>query len=141
MKELNGFEKWENGKAELKRFTRVSNWIEIKHAYKVNKNNQLWDYVVDLNLTPSYSDTFDPTYGVELDYFKYKGESYALGQFIRIGGCADSFGHHVGYIENDDFHLLHGIDSHALYKPLYLEFDEYAERVRLYKMGVKYEHN
>lgn len=138
MKKLNGFEKWENGTTELKRFTRVSNWIEIKHAYKVNKNNQLWDYVVDSNMNPSYSERFDSSFGVELDYFKFKSESYALGQFLRIGGSADSFGHRVGYIENDDFHLLHAVDSHPIYKPLYLEFDEFGERVRLYEMGHKY---
>lgn len=111
---------------------RVSRWIEIKHNYNPNKNNHLWDYVTDDRAYHPCDENFDSS-RLCLDYFKHGGRTYALGQFIALGGIADCIGHCVGYIENDEKFYLSGYDSESYFNALYIELDELCEKVRLYR--------
>ena len=81
-------------------FVRVSRWIKVKQNYSPNKNNKLWDYVVDSFGRHPYQENFDTSDGLYLDYFTHNGRNYALGQFYSFGSIADSIGHFAGYYEN-----------------------------------------
>ena len=116
-----------------KGIVRASRWIEIKHNYNPNKNNHLWDYVTDENGYHPYDDKFDNSC-LYLDYFKHDGRTYAVDQFIGVGSIADFIGHRIGYIENGKKCYLSGYDSENCFGPLYVEFDIWCEKVRLYKV-------
>lgn len=138
MKKLNSFDYW-NGTYEYKpnkKFVRVSRWITIKQNYNPTKRNALWDYVQDGYGYHPYQEKFNPEEGLFLDYFEFDGRTYALEQFIAIGSIADSIGHAEGYIENGKRHNLNGYDANDYFYPLFIELDEYGERVRCYRMEV-----
>jgi hypothetical protein len=115
------------------KYKRVSRWIQIRQNYNPGKRNRLWDYVMDENGYHSYHEKFNPVNGLFLDYFIYNGKKYALDQFIRISSIADCIGHFTGYIENGEKYYLSGYDSENYFKPIFIELDEYCERVRIYE--------
>lgn len=112
---------------------RVSRWISIKHNYNPNRNNALYDYVMDEYGYKPYSDNFNPANGLYLDYFIFNGRNYAIEQFTAIGCIWDCIGHAIGYIENGETHYLSAFDSENYFNPLFIELDEYGERVRVYE--------
>ncbi len=135
MKELSAFDFW-NGTYQYhakRKFVRVSRWITMKCNYNPTKRNALWDYVQDGSGYHPYQEKFNPEEGLFLDYFEFNGRKYALEQFIAIGSIADSIGHAEGYIENNQRYFLNGYDGNDYFHPLYIELDEYGERVRLYE--------
>ena len=133
-KELQAFDIWMGNERDCpnRKFIRVSRWIKIQTNYNPNKRNALWDYVMDARGYHAYQDKFDASEGLFLDYFRFNGTTYALDQFIRIGGIADSIGHSEGYIEDKQKHFLCGYDGNDYFHPLYIELDEWGEYVRLY---------
>lgn len=116
-------------------FYRVSRWIEIKHNYNPSKNNSLWCYVVDGYGNHSSSDKFNPENngGAYLDYFTWNGRTWAVEQFLSLN---NPFWCPVGYSYEDEDGkscFLSGVDGDNYYNPIYVEFDEYCERVRVYE--------
>lgn len=116
------------------RYRRISRWIEIKHNYNPSKRNSLWDYVSDENGYRPHSDSFNPENGLSLDYFRFRGRTFAVEQFYVLGGVwvggtpifyNDKDGK-LGYISTVD------MDGN-MFHPIYGEWDEYCEHVRLYE--------
>lgn len=135
MKTLEKFEIYDGNKQIDKRYklVRVSRWIEVKENYNPNKRNALWDYVTDGCGYAPYSEHFNPKEGLYLDYFRWNGRNYAIGQFMVFGSIWDNIGHHVGYTENGEDHYITGFDSHELFNPILIEVDEYCQHVRVYE--------
>lgn len=123
-----------NGWAEngTKIFYRVSRWITVRHNYTPRKNNMLWDYVTDENGYKPYQDNFTPENGLYLDYFKWNGRNYAIEQFLCLGN--PFYTPFTLSYENGDGKkcYLSGVDNENIYNPIFVEFDEYCERVRVY---------
>lgn len=116
--------------------TRLSRWITINTNYNVNERNSLYDYSTDGSGYHPHEDGHDPTGGTYLDYFRYGGRTYAIEQFVSLGSLwigqkpyqfIDTDGSLTSIVAFD-------IDG-CLYDPLYIEIDEYGERVRVYSVG------
>lgn len=118
-----------------RRLERVSRWIELKHNYHPSKRNSLWDYVTDGSGNRPSSEKFNPDDGLFLDYFRHNGKTYALEQFGVLGGVWVG-GTPVMYHDKDGkLGVIGTVDMDGnMYSPLYAEWDEYCERVRLYVM-------
>lgn len=114
-------------------YKRVSRWITIRQNYSPCKNNRLWDYVTDENGYKPYQEQFNPANGLFLDYFRFNGRTFAIEQIISIGSIADCIGHSSGYIENKQEHFLSGYDCENYYSPIFVELDEYGDKVRIYE--------
>ena len=126
-----GHDGWHEDGTE--KFYRVSRWITVKQNYNPNKRNSLWDYVTDENGYHPYNDKFNPENGLFLDFFKWNGRTYAIDQFWSL---SNPF--YIGILyryedENGKDAFLSGVDMDGnLFNPIYIEFDEYCERVRVY---------
>lgn len=115
--------------------TRVSNWITIQRNYRPNKRNSLWDYVCDDAGYHPYQSKFNPENGLFLDYFRYRGRTYAVDQFYLLGSFFVSTPP-IEYIEHGESHFIGTVDMDGnIFHPLYGEWDEYGERIRLYEIG------
>ena len=116
------------------RYRQVSRWITIKHNYNPNKRNALWDYVFDENGYHPYQEKFNPEHGLYLDYFRYQGRTYALEQFWVLGNiwCG---GYPIMYDDEDGkLGVIGTVDMDGnMFHPLYGEWDECCERVRLWE--------
>lgn len=121
-----------DGRDEL---TRLSRWITIRHNYNVNKNNSLYDFSTDESGYHPYQDDYNPANGTYLDYFYFNGRTYAIGQFVIIGSMACA-GEPYRFKDTDgSITTVGAVDFYGcLYDPLYLEVDEYGERVRVYEL-------
>ena len=136
MKTLKSFEIYDGKESERKEsFVRASRWIKIKNNYNPSKRNSLWDYVTDGNGRGVYSDNFDKSTGLYLDYFTFDGKNYALNQFVAIGSAWDCIGHHEGYYEDGEQFFISAYNIEDYFRPMYIELDEYCERVRVYREG------
>lgn len=116
-------------------FYRVSRWITVKHNYNPCKNNKLWDYVMDGYGYKPYQENFNPDEngGLFLDFFTWNGRNYAVEQFCALG---NPFWNPVNYSYEDTdgkLHFLSGVDGEEYYHPIFVEFDECCERVRVYE--------
>ena len=121
-----------DGKNEI---TRLSRWITVKQNYNANKNNSLYDYVTDESGYHPYEEEYSPENGTYLDYFRFNGRTYAIGQFYLIGSPWVG-GEPYRFEDTDGTITTVGavdMDGH-IFAPLYLEIDEYGERVRLYEV-------
>lgn len=120
--------------------TRLSRWIQIRtdYARRINKNNSNYDYYTDGAGYRVYDDKFDPTEGVYLDYFTYKGKKYPISRFYALGSMwlsmrpyefidTDGKPSYIGAMDMDG-------DLYITGDTLYLEMDEYGERVRVYNV-------
>ena len=113
------------------KISRVSRWIEVKHNYNPNKRNSLYYYAQDENGYMSGQRNFNPENGLCLDYFIHDGKTYALNQFILMGGMMG--GTPEAFIDTDGkLTVIGAYDSLNYYNPLMIELDEYGERVRCY---------
>lgn len=113
-------------------FTR-SRWIKIQQNYNPTKKNKLWDFVTDGNGYHPYQEEFNPVEGLFLDYFRYKGNKFALEQFMRIGGFACP-GPQPYYEDHQGKHFLCAVDFYGnIYHPYYIELNDNGEAVRVYK--------
>ena len=115
-------------------FYRVSRWIEVKHNYNPSKNNPLWCYVMDGYGYKPGDNKFDPENngGLFLDYFTWNGRTYAIEQFLALGNpfwCPETYS-----FEDTDgkTHYLGGVDMEDYYNPIYVEFSDCCEQVRVY---------
>ena len=114
-------------------FKRVSRWITVQHNYTPGKNNSLWDYVTDENGYKPYQEQFTPENGLFLDFFRWNGRTWAVEQFLALG---NPFWCPVSYAYEDSsgkLCYLSGVDNENIYNPIYVEFDECCERVRVYE--------
>ena len=96
---------------------RVSKWIKIRASYVTPKHR-----------LHGYSDE-----GTLL-YFKYDGDRYALGQFMRFdfGPSAKKM-----YVKDGKEDIcLAGYDATEYYRPLMIEINSTGEAVRLYREAV-----
>lgn len=113
--------------------TRVSRWIEIRHNYNPNHKNGLWNYVTDGNGYTTCQSNFNPDGGLYLDFFRWNNRNYAIGQFVGIGSvwCA---GLPETFIDTDGKLTVVGFVDFGgdIFNPIYIEIDEYGERVRVY---------
>ena len=115
--------------------TRLSRWVTIQHNYNVSKRNSLYDYSTDGSGYHPHEDRYDPTDGTYLDYFRYGGRTYAIEQFVSLGSMWIG-GQPYQFIDTDgsvSCVAAFDIDG-CLYDPLYIEIDEYGERVRVYSV-------
>jgi hypothetical protein len=101
-----------------KKIRRVSRWIRIRSEYNITPRHSLYDYC------DTYSDN-------SIDYFMFKGKKYALGQFVKFGGCCIT--PYIQWYESDKLFFLSGYDCTNYYNPLLIEIDECGEAVRLYE--------
>lgn len=112
---------------------RLSRWITIKQAYNVTKRNGLFEFSTDENGYTPAQENYNPENGTFLDYFRFRGRNYAINQFIALGSvwCG---GKQYEFTDTDGKStFIHAVD---LYSPLYIEIDEYGERVRVYTVDV-----
>ena len=115
--------------------TRLSRWITIKTNYNVNKRNSLYEHSTDENGYHPYQDEYNPAGGTYLDYFKFGGRTYAIEQFISLGSIWISGKPHKFIDTDGTISSVHAVDFDGdLYDPLYIELDEYGERVRVYQV-------
>ncbi len=91
-------------------YTKVSRWIKIDYTI-VSPNHQLADYADNS--------------GEELwlNFFRYKGKQYALGQFMRL----------YNPIILEDGSTLSGVDCTSAFNPLIIEISQDGEGVRLWE--------
>ena len=119
------------------KIVRCSRWITIKQAYNVNRRNSLFDFSTDENGYKPGQDQYNPANGTFLDYFRFNGRKYAIEQFIALGSvwCG---GAPYEFTDTDGKStFVHAVDFYGdLYNPLYIELDEYGERVRVYTVDV-----
>jgi len=121
---------YEDGKKE---FCRVSRWITVKQNYHPNKRNSLWYYVMDEYGRKPGDNEFNPKNGLFLDYFTYKGRNYAVEQFWLLGNVF-YLPFTYSYEEKGKRIYLSAVDMDGdLFNPIYVEFDEYGEKVRIYE--------
>ena len=115
--------------------TRHSRWITIQRKYRVNKNNGLYEFSMDGNGNKPSSGRYDPSTGTYLDYFRFNGRNYAIEQFVALGSvwCG---GEPYQFIDTDGkTTFVTAVDfSGDIYNPLYIELDEYGEKVRVYSV-------
>ena len=113
--------------------TRLSRWISVRTKYNPSKRNSLYDFSLDENGYHPYEKFFDPTNGTCLDYFRFKGKTYAILQFVLLGSFACG-GKPYEFIDTDGkSHFVSGVDfSGDIYDPYYIEYDECCENVRIY---------
>lgn len=115
--------------------TRLSRWITINTNYNVNKRNSLYSYSTDESGYRPHQDGYDPTGGTYLDYFKFGGRTYAIEQFVLLGSAWIGVRPYE-FIDTDG--TISSVDAvdidGCLYDPLYIEVDEYGERVRVYQV-------
>lgn len=117
-----------------RKYRRISRWISLKTNYNPTKRNSLWDYATDEAGNHPYDRDFDPTSDLYLDYFRFGGRTYALEQFYRLGTMwivetpimYDDEDGKLGVIGTVD------MDSN-MFHPIYGEWDECCEHVRLYE--------
>ena len=116
--------------------TRLSRWITIQTNYNVSKRNSLYEHSTDENGYRPHQDGYDPAGGTYLDYFIFGGRTYAIEQFILLGSMWTG-GRPYEFIDTDGtISSVHAVDFDGdLYDPLYIELDEYGERVRVYQVG------
>lgn len=115
--------------------TRLSRWITINTNYNVSMRNRLYDYSTDGSGYRPHQDGYDPTDGTYLDYFRFGGRTYAIEQFILLGSMWIG-GRPYKFIDTDgETSAVAAVDiDGCLYDPLYIELDEYGERVRVYQV-------
>jgi len=124
------FENEYRGKAK---FNRISRWITVRNVYRPSKRNALYEYFArdDYGNKPGDTD-FNPD-ETNIDFFRFGGKTYAIEQFYALGSMW--VGDRYCYTENGEKHWLSGVDMYGdLYYPLYIELDEYGEKVRVYEM-------
>lgn len=116
------------------RMRRISRWIEVKHNYNPNRGNSLWDYVEDWNGRHPWNEQFDPANGLELTYFRFRGRTYALEQFYILGSFFVTEPPHMFIDDDGKLSVIGTVDMDGnLFDPIYGEWDEYCERVRLWE--------
>jgi len=116
-----------------RRMRRVSRWIKVRTNYNPNYKNYLWTYACDdWGYRPTH-EMFFPDNGVHLDYFRYKGRNYAVGQFCLLN--SPFVGQQIfRFIEDGEEHYVSTVDMDGnMFNPLFAEWDEYGEHVRLYE--------
>ena len=129
-----GSDGWkENGSAT---FVRVSRWITVQQNYNPKKRNSLSYYIQDGYGYKMDDSRYNPKEngGPYLDYFRWNGRTWAVEQFLCLN---NPFWCPVGYSWEDKegkLHYLSGYDSENYYNPIYVEFDECCERVRVYEL-------
>ena len=116
--------------------TRLSRWIQVKQNYNVNKRNSLYEFSTDENGYKPGQSKYNPDNGTYLDYFRFNGRNYAIDQFIALGSvwCG---GAPYEFTDTDGKStFIHAVDFYGdSFNPLYIELDEYGERVRVYKVN------
>lgn len=133
MKAIKAYESWNNEEVKEVAFWRASRWISIKSNYNPNRRNGLWDYVTDGRGYSVNDDNCDFK-DLYLHYFTWNGRNYAINEFVAIGSAWDALGHEIYYKEGGDYKRITAVDwGGNLYNPIYIEFDEYCERVRVYE--------
>ena len=118
-----------------RRLTRLSRWITVRTNYNANKRNSLYDYVMDGSGYYPYQDEFNPEEGTYLDYFIFNGRTYATAQFVGLGSNVCP-GEPYRFEDTDGtITTVSAVDFEgSFFNPLYLEIDEYGERVRVYEV-------
>ena len=115
--------------------TRLSRWITIRTNYNANKANSLYDYSTDENGYRPHQDGYNPAGGTYLDYFRFGGRTYAIEQFISLGSMWIGEQPYRFTDTDGTISSVHAVDFDGdLYDPLYIEVDEYGERVRVYQV-------
>lgn len=95
-------------------YKKISKWLKIDHTY-ITKNHRLADYA-----------NSDGGKCLELDYFRYKGKQYSLGQFERLS--------YPIMFEDDDGKLgVIGGFSCISHEPYFIEIHDTGEAVRLWE--------
>ena len=118
-----------------RKLRRISRWIKIQQNYNPSKRNALWDYVTDGYGYHPYQDKFDPKDGLFLDFFKFRGHTFALEQFYALGSAWVGMAPHM-YDDVDGKLGVIGalyMDGPIFGPAMYGEFDECCEHVRLYE--------
>lgn len=122
-----------------KDFYRVSRWIKVRTNYNVSKRNRLYEFAMDENGCKPNDANFNPDNGLFLDYFTFNGRNYATEQFYLLD-CM-WIGEQYTYTENKEKHSLSAVDMFGnLYNPVYVEFDAFCERVRVYEVATDNAH-
>ena len=115
--------------------TRLSRWITIRTNYNASKRNSLYDYSTDENGYRPHQDEYNPAGGTYLDYFIFGGRTYAIEQFISLGSMWIGEQPYRFTDTDGEISSVHAVDlDGCLYNPLYIEIDEYGERVRVYQV-------
>lgn len=117
-----------------RKYRRISRWITLKTNYNPTKRNSLWDYVTDESGYHPYQDEFNPKNGLYLDYFRFGGRTYALEQFYVLGSVWLPGPPPMYDDEDGKLGVIGTVDMDSnMYHPIYGEWDECCEHVRLYE--------
>ena len=104
---------------------RCGRWHNIKYCVVKNKNNQLYDYVMD---SINRGDREPGDMGIE--YFEVDGMKYTLDDLY----CR--FGLLMGFdlkCERYPKQINCYSDKKSIYDPVYFELDEYGEKLRVWE--------
>ena len=104
---------------------------QVPRRWNVKKTVYTSDKCIQAAYKP-YQDNFTPENGLYLDYFRFNGRNYAVEQFLCLG---NPFWNPVTYCyedKNGKTCYLSGVDNENYFNPIYVEFDEYCENVRVY---------
>lgn len=106
------------------RFERVSKWIHVRQDYKrkIYKNNILYDWCYDENGNHPVSDEFNPSNGVYLNWFLYKGRLFSIDSFYKLNNGFFFDGDNRKYLDDDT--TLTCVDVTDYYNPYYTELKE-----------------
>lgn len=112
---------------------RISRWIKIRNL-PVTKRHRLWGYATDGNGYHPYSEKFDPSTGVFLDFFTFNGTQFALEQFLSTSSAwAGDWNPFYSENDVDDYVILSGFEAENYFTPLLIELDTICEAVRVYR--------
>lgn len=111
---------------------RRSGWIDIKYNYHPNRRNKLWYYVTDGNGNREGNKNFDPSSGLTLEYFRWNGRNWAIGQFFSASGTM-GFLAPIFFEDDGKTSYIAGYDSENYYNPILIEVDDCCEHVRVYE--------
>lgn len=111
---------------------RRSRWIPILHNRRPSRRNRLWPYVTDGNGYREWQAGFDPSSGLNLDFFIWNNRNWAVEQFNSVNGI---MGMSPIFFENEDgkTSFIAGYDSENYWNPILIELDDYRECVRVYE--------
>lgn len=111
---------------------RLSRWIKVQQGYNITPRHSLYDYCRDERGYQPGQSQFNPENGTFLDYFRFQGRKWAIGQFLLLGGMMG--GYPIMWEDADGkLHYLSGYDLENYYNPIMIEFSEACEYVRVYQ--------
>ena len=105
-------------------FKRCSRWITVRTDYGITPRHSLYDQALECEGGEKW-----------VDYIRHKGTTIPTSQMILLYSRVCGFQKPYTFTEKGETHAIGAyVDFYTnLYKPYYIEFGEWGEKVRLYE--------